>query len=173
MLLSMQDIGVSFAGNTILEHITASVQEDSRIGLIGANGAGKSTLLNMITGALENEWGEISRKPMLGIGYLRQNSGLEGSNTIRAEMRKVFAEVLDAKQKMDDLQIEMGQCKPDSSEYHKFAAEYDQLLSFFEANDGYVVDVKIQSVLNGMTWTPGFPPSPAVKRPVWRWQNCC
>ncbi len=150
MLLSMQDIGVSFAGNTILEHITASVQEDSRIGLIGANGAGKSTLLNMITGALENEWGEISRKPMLGIGYLRQNSGLEGSNTIRAEMRKVFAEVLDAKQKMDDLQIEMGQCKPDSSEYHKFAAEYDQLLSFFEANDGYVVDVKIQSVLNGM-----------------------
>ena len=53
MLLSMQDIGVSFAGNTILEHITASVQEDSRIGLIGANGAGKSTLLNMITGALE------------------------------------------------------------------------------------------------------------------------
>ena len=76
MLLSMQDIGVSFAGNTILEHITASVQEDSRIGLIGANGAGKSTLLNMITGALENEWGEISRKPMLNIGYLRQNSGL-------------------------------------------------------------------------------------------------
>ena len=150
MLLSMQDIGVSFAGNTILEHITASVQEDSRIGLIGANGAGKSTLLNMITGALENEWGEISRKPMLGIGYLRQNSGLEGTNTIRAEMRKVFAEVLDAKQKMDDLQIEMGQCKPDSAEYHKFAAEYDRLLSYFEANDGYVVDVKIQSVLNGM-----------------------
>ena len=150
MLLSLQDIGVSFAGNTILEHITASVQEDSRIGLIGANGAGKSTLLNMITGALENEWGEISRKPMLNIGYLRQNSGLEGSNTIRAEMRTVFSEVLAARQKMDDLQIEMGQCKPDSPEYRKFAAEYDRQLSFFEANDGYVVDVKIQSVLNGM-----------------------
>ena len=95
MLISLQDIGVSFAGTTILEHITADVQEDSRIGLIGPNGAGKSTLLNMITGELENEWGEIYRKPMLGVGYLHQNSGLTGENTIRREMRSVFQKVLD------------------------------------------------------------------------------
>ena len=80
MLLSLQDIGISFSGNTILEHISGDVQEASRIGLIGANGAGKSTLLNMICGDLENEWGEISRRSGLVIGYLRQNSGLSGSS---------------------------------------------------------------------------------------------
>ena len=115
MLISLQDIGVSFAGTTILEHITADVQEDSRIGLIGANGAGKSTLLNMITGELENEWGEIVRKPMLGVGYLHQNSGLTGGNTIRREMRSVFQKVLDAKEQLDDLQLDMGQLDPQAA----------------------------------------------------------
>ncbi len=150
MLLSFQDIGVSFSGNTILEHISGDVNDTSRIGLIGANGAGKSTLLSMITGDLENEWGEISRKPDLRIGYLRQNSGLEGSNSIRAEMRTVFEPVLAARRKMDDLQIEMGQSHPDSEEYKAFAAEYDQALALFEAGDGYMIDVKIDSILNGM-----------------------
>ena len=150
MLISLQDIGVSFAGTTILEHITADVQEDSRIGLIGANGAGKSTLLNMITGELENEWGEIYRKPMLGVGYLHQNSGLTGENTIRREMRSVFQKVLDAKEQLDDLQLDMGQLDPQSAEYKEKAAAYDKLLSYYEVNDGYTIDVKIQSVLNGM-----------------------
>ena len=94
MLLSMQDIGVSFSGNTSLEHIDGDVQENSRIGLIGANGAGKSTLLNMICGSLDNEWGEISRRADLNIGYLRQNSGLSGENTIIQVMRRVFEPVL-------------------------------------------------------------------------------
>ena len=150
MLISLQDIGVSFAGTTILEHITADVQEDSRIGLIGPNGAGKSTLLNMITGELENEWGEIVRKPMLGVGYLHQNSGLTGGNTIRREMRTVFQKVLDAKEQLDDLQLDMGQLDPQSAEYKEKAAAYDKLLSYYEVNDGYTIDVKIQSVLNGM-----------------------
>lgn len=150
MLISLQDIGVSFAGNTILEHISGDVQEASRIGLIGANGAGKTTLLSMITGELENEWGEIFRKPMLGIGYLHQNSGLSGENTIRQEMRLVFQPLLNAKRQMDDLQIEMGQLSADAPAYNGLAAEYDRLLSYFEANDGYMIDVKIQSILNGM-----------------------
>ncbi|MDD6033226.1 MAG: ATP-binding cassette domain-containing protein, partial [Oscillospiraceae bacterium] len=150
MLLSLQDIGVSFSGNTILEHISGDVQEDSRIGLIGANGAGKSTLLNMICGDLENEWGEISRKAGLAVGYLRQNSGLSGSNTILQEMQLPFAELLQVKEQLDDLHLDMGSCAPGSEEYQRLAAEYDRKLSWFEANEGYLVDVKIQSILNGM-----------------------
>ena len=47
MLVSLQDVGVSFGSTVIFEGVTAQVQENSRIGLIGANGAGKSTLLNL------------------------------------------------------------------------------------------------------------------------------
>ena len=78
MLVSLQDVGVSFGAVPILEGITAEIQENSRIGLIGANGAGKSTLLNTICGIQEYETGEINRKSGLNIGYLKQNSGLSG-----------------------------------------------------------------------------------------------
>ena len=97
MLISMQEIGVSFGSTVILSGVTAEVAEHSRIGLIGANGAGKSTLLNVICGLQEYETGSLDKKANLNIGYLRQNSGLSGQNTILTEMRQVFAPVLRAK----------------------------------------------------------------------------
>lgn len=150
MLVSLQDVGVSFGAVPILEGITAEIQENSRIGLIGANGAGKSTLLNTICGIQEYETGEINRKSGLNIGYLKQNSGLSGENTIRDEMRLVFASVLKAGEEMGRLHGEMAACPPDSEEYQALSEEYDRNLAFFEGNDGYLIDVKIKTVLNGM-----------------------
>lgn len=146
MLISLQDAGISFGGNTILENITAEVQENSRIGLIGANGSGKSTLLNLICGNLETETGEIFKKPNLRIGYLKQNSGLISENTVFAEMLSVFAPILKVKEELDDLRLKMADFPEDKG----LSSEYDKKLSFFEANDGYMIDVKVKFVLNGM-----------------------
>ena len=150
MLVSLQDVGVSFGATPVLEGITAEIQENSRIGLIGANGAGKSTLLNTICGMQEYESGEINRKSGLNIGYLKQNSGLSGENTIWEEMRLVFAPVLKAQEEMERLHGEMADCPPDSPEYKALSREYDRNLAFFEGNDGYLIDVKIKTILNGM-----------------------
>ncbi len=150
MLVSLQDVGVSFGATPVLEGVTAEIQENSRIGLIGANGAGKSTLLNTICGMQEYESGEINRKSGLNIGYLKQNSGLSGENTIWEEMRLVFAPVLKAQEEMERLHGEMADCPPDSPEYKALSREYDRNLAFFEGNDGYLIDVKIRTILNGM-----------------------
>ena len=131
MLVSLQDVGVSFGATPVLEGITAEIQENSRIGLIGANGAGKSTLLNTICGIQEYESGEINRKFGLNIGYLKQNSGLSGENTIWEEMRLVFAPVLKAQEEMERLHGEMADCPPDSPEYKALSREYDRNLAFF------------------------------------------
>ncbi len=150
MLISLQDAEISFGGTTVLTEISGEVQDNSRIGLIGPNGAGKSTLLNMICGSLETEKGVISRKSGLQIGYLQQNSGLQSGNTIREEMRSVFAPLLKAKEELDDIHLAMADCQEDSEEFRALAKEYDQKLSYFEGNDGYLIEVKIQTVLNGM-----------------------
>ena len=108
MLVSLQDVGVSFGSTVIFNGVTAQAQENSRIGLIGANGAGKSTLLNVICGSQEYETGALDRKSGLNVGYLRQNSGLTSGNTIEEEMRLVFAPVLKAKGEMERIRLELS-----------------------------------------------------------------
>ncbi len=150
MLVSLQDAGISFGGNVVLEGISSDIRENSRIGLIGANGCGKSTLLNLISGELESETGEIARKPNLQIGYLKQNSGLKSGNTVFNEMRSVFAPILKVKDELEDLRLLMADCNENTDEFKKLSAEYDEKLSYFESNEGYIIDVKIRTVLNGM-----------------------
>lgn len=43
-----------------IEHLSFSVKEGEKIGLIGANGAGKSTILKLLTGLFISEEGKIS-----------------------------------------------------------------------------------------------------------------
>ena len=150
MLISLQDVGVAFGVNVIFSGITAQVQETSRIGLIGANGAGKSTLLNALCGVQDLETGVIDRKAGLQVGYLKQNSGLTSGNTIQKEMELIFAGFIHAREEMDRLRLEMGLCAPDSPEYQTLSREYDRNLDFFESGDGYLIDAKIQTILNGM-----------------------
>ena len=73
MLVSLQDVGVSFGAVPILEGITAEIQENSRIGLIGANGAGKSTLMRILSGQLTPTHGMIQQGPGERMSVLSQD----------------------------------------------------------------------------------------------------
>ena len=153
MLLSCTGLSKSFGDKLILNQIDLSIHEGERIGLIGVNGAGKSTLLNLLTGSYEPDEGEIALGSGVTVGYLKQNSGLETGKTILEEMLTVFAPLLKAEEKLRELEREMSALSPDSGMYEVLTAEYDRRTAEFEAGDGYLIKVKINTVLNGM----GFP----------------
>lgn len=145
MLLNIQDVNKIYNGETILEHIDLSIDEKDRIGLIGVNGCGKSTLIKLITKEILPDHlvetdGQVGYSRKISIGYLAQMDGLEGSSTVIEAMREVFSDVLGTAEKMKKLENEG---KADSE-------EYADLFTWFEANDGYNIDVKIKTVLNGM-----------------------
>ena len=52
MLITLQKVGKSFGAERILEGVTATVDRQDRIGIIGENGTGKTTLVRIITGSL-------------------------------------------------------------------------------------------------------------------------
>lgn len=145
MLLNIQDVNKIYNGETILEHIDLSIDEKDRIGLIGVNGCGKSTLIKLITKEILPDHlvetdGQVGYSRKISIGYLAQMDGLEGNSTVLEAMREVFSDVLETAEKMKKLENEG---KADSE-------EYADLFTWFEANDGYNIDVKIKTVLNGM-----------------------
>ena len=152
MIASLEQITKYYGAELILDHVSLKIEDQDRIGLIGVNGAGKSTLLNILSGDLEFESGERAITSGVRIGFLRQNSGLDRSSTILAEMRSVFAPLYEIERQMEAMRIRMRQFPDD----HTLLEEYNRLHTEFEAGDGYLIDVKINTILNGMGFAGRF-----------------
>ncbi|KPL54902.1 glycosyl transferase family 1 [Prosthecomicrobium hirschii] len=60
-------------GRPILKNLTLRIDDDDRIGLLGANGNGKSTLAKLIAGRLDPMGGEIRRATKLDIAFFAQH----------------------------------------------------------------------------------------------------
>lgn len=161
MVISLENISKFYNGNQILKNISLTIEDSDRIGLIGINGCGKSTLLKIITGREEPETqpdpnaAHIAITKGTTIGFLEQNSGLDRSSTIIEEMRSVFSELLETAERLRELEVLMAEPDAHSDEklFAEISAEYDRKTAYFEANDGYLINVNITKVLNGM----GFP----------------
>lgn len=150
MILAMENLSKSYAANVVLKDITLKIEDNDRIGLIGVNGAGKSTLLKIITGMEQHDEGTLSVSNHAKIGFLQQNSGLSSTSTIMDEMRKVFEKTIETEHEMRNTENEMANTDPSSQKYAELSDKYTRLHAKFEADDGYQVEVKIKTVLNGM-----------------------
>jgi branched-chain amino acid transport system ATP-binding protein len=58
-LLDLKDVSLGFAGNTVLQNVTFTVEPGAVASLIGPNGAGKTSLFNCITGFYTPQRGSI------------------------------------------------------------------------------------------------------------------
>ena len=83
--IKMKDIGVSFGGQVVLEHVNLHIHCGSLTALIGRNGAGKSTLIKAILGEIphsgtitfsDTENGRIRK---MKVGYVPQSLNLEAN----------------------------------------------------------------------------------------------
>lgn len=151
MLLNVEHLYKYFNGQALLKDINFTVEDREAVGLIGINGCGKSTLLNIITGSegydkTPEGLGSVNIAGKASIGFLRQNSGLNSEFTIGEEMKNAFAPLLETLDKMKVLEKKMA----DGGDIDDISHEYAELSSYFEARDGYRIDVKIKQVLNGM-----------------------
>ena len=151
MLLNVEHLYKYFNGQALLKDINFTVEDREAVGLIGINGCGKSTLLNIITGSegydkTPEGLGSVNIAGKASIGFLRQNIGLNSELTIGEEMKNAFAPLLETLDKMKFLEKKMA----DGGDIDSISHEYAELSSYFEARDGYRIDVKIKQVLNGM-----------------------
>ncbi len=154
MLINCENLYKYFGGELLLSDINFTVEDKDVIGLVGQNGCGKSTLLRIIMGyesidKTPDGKGKLSIANQVTIGFLAQNSGLESSNTIKDEMKRPFEKLLNAYKRMKELEKSMGSLSDENTK-KELSDEYSELSSYFEANDGYRIDVKISTVLNGM-----------------------
>jgi zinc transport system ATP-binding protein len=73
--LDIDNLGVRYGNELVLEGVSCCVHKGEFIGLIGPNGAGKTTLLRAILGLLKPVSGSVARKRTV-LGYVPQRGGL-------------------------------------------------------------------------------------------------
>ncbi len=150
MLIGLQGLGKSFGERVILHDITASVEKEDRIGIIGENGAGKTTLIRMLCGEYTPDEGEMNIGDNVTIGYLEQNAHLDPSLDVYGEMRTVYAPAIQAMAQMRILDQKLAIAPGDAA----LLAEHGRMSAIVDAMDAYNMDVEIRKVLNGMDFGP-------------------
>lgn len=158
MILSLENVSKIYNGNTVLDNVALTIEDNDRIGLVGVNGCGKSTLLRIITGAEEPEAqpepnvARVAITKSTSIGFLAQNTGLDRSSTIIEEMTSVFSWLLKIGDELRELEKTMAspEAHSDEKKFAEISEEYARKTAIFESNDGYLINVKINKVLNGM-----------------------
>lgn len=158
MILSLENVSKIYNGNTVLDNVALTIEDNGRIGLVGVNGCGKSTLLRIITGEEEPETqpepnvARVAVTKSASIGFLAQNTGLDRSSTIIEEMTSVFSWLLKIGDELRELEKTMAspEAHSDEKKFAEISEEYARKTAIFESNDGYLINVKINKVLNGM-----------------------
>jgi ABC transport system ATP-binding/permease protein len=96
-IVSLIDVSVIIAGNSILDHTELHIQKQDKIALVGRNGAGKSTLLKLLQGQIVADHGQVQLRQGLRIAGLTQDVPLHIDQTVYAILAQAFdvlAEVL-------------------------------------------------------------------------------
>ncbi len=108
-MISIENLKVEFSAKPLFEGASFVVNAKDRIALVGKNGAGKSTLLKIISGLQQPTDGRVSVPQDTQVGYLPQVMVLADDTTVADEARKAFADVAALKQRVAELERQMGE----------------------------------------------------------------
>src|SRR5690625_2524193 len=150
ILMQLNNIVKSFAGETILSNINIEIKSNDRIAIVGRNGTGKSTLLKIMTGEIDYDAGSIFQIKDLHIGYLAQHNDLTSNNSIWDEMLTVFTSFIDEENKLIKLADKIEQVSTNNKYDEELINEYSKRQEEFEQRGGYRYKSDIKGVLIGL-----------------------
>jgi len=115
----------------IIKDISLSFFPGAKIGLLGLNGSGKSTVLKIMAGVDKEYDGEVQRLAGISMGYLAQEPQLDPDKSVRDEVEAGLGEVMQAKQKLEE--VYAAYAEPDA-DFDTLAEEQARLEAIIAAS---------------------------------------
>ena len=139
-MLIIRKLTKTLGGRTLFEDADMTINWGERVALVGPNGAGKSTLFKMILKEEDADAGSVEVDDYAITGYLAQEAGDPGDETILEIAIGITPELAKAIRIMREGDASGN---TDSAEYH--AAQ-----DTFDAANGYQLEPKAKKILAGL-----------------------
>jgi ATP-binding cassette subfamily F protein 3 len=149
-LIQLSELTKSFGDRVLFDHVTWQITDRERVGLCGPNGAGKTTLLRMMAGLDEPDSGAILTPATLTVGYLPQDGLAYSGRTLLDEAMSAFADLLAIKAEMHEVEERLGAPATNDADHDAMLARYSDLQDTFRHRDGYSIELKTATVLQGL-----------------------
>ncbi len=102
-LITCQQLGVGYAGNTVFSGADFRVEKQDKIGVIGPNGSGKTTLFRVLTGDLTPEQGGLFFASGVSVGCVEQHACVGSTRTVFEELLSVFSPLMELEKELETL----------------------------------------------------------------------
>jgi ATP-binding cassette subfamily F protein 3 len=153
-VIQLSNLTKSFGDRVLLDAVTWQIDDGERVGLCGPNGAGKTTLLRMMASLEEPDSGTIVKPATLTVGYLPQDGLSHAGRTVFEEASSAFSELMTMKAEMHALEERLGDPSIPESEHDAMLARYSDLQDGFRLHDGYNIELRTATVLQGLGFSP-------------------
>ncbi len=148
MLLNVSHIYKSFGEESIIKDATFTVDENSKVAIVGNNGTGKSTLLKIITGELPADEGEVTLKKDATMGYLAQYQEDAFGSNILDTVLSAREDLLSIEKRLSEMELKMSSLA--SNEMDSFMESYHKLQHQFDIAGGYTFRSEAVGILKGL-----------------------
>jgi len=157
-MIEIKNLNLSFGEKIIFKNLNLRINDNARIGIVGANGAGKTTLLRALTGQIETDSGTIERSKNLTVGYLPQDLiELEPVPLMQylkdsAGISKIELKLRDVEEKLSALSTDRQDTQENQND---LLNEHSRLERRFENSGGFAFEAMAMKILHGLGFKKG------------------
>ena len=144
-LLTAQNLTFGFLDGVLFKGAAFKVEENDKIGLIGANGTGKTSLFKLIIGEYSPNEGGIVRGKDVRIGYMEQYLECDDNQTLYNEALTVFSDVAKMEEELEEINEKLL-----NESNIELIEKQIRLTEDIERRDGLVYKAKTKSALIGL-----------------------
>lgn len=149
-LLGLQDIVLHMGGQPLFAHVSLTIHDGDRIGLIGRNGAGKSTLLRVIMGEEAADAGLVTPRQGLRVAMLRQHPPHDASLTIQAVLEQAGAALRGRLDEYHRLSDDLAAVPHDTPAHDRLQRKLTRLHHELDMLDAWQADTEVKQVAQAL-----------------------
>lgn len=143
-ILSLENVSKNFGVKPLFENVTVGLEDNDKIGIIGANGAGKTTFLRVVAGTEEPDIGRVVRANGKTLAFLSQNPQFDDNATV---LETIFDQSSNAMQLLRDYEMACHNLETNNGADDKLLEKISGLQHQLETSGAWEIETNARAVL--------------------------